>query len=258
LANDIVFRARGSVHPDIQVVERGHIRYLRFGSFGGWQGAMDLQHPDRPVFPYQRAFASLVAALPQGVLKRFLSLGVGTGTGLRVVHRLHPGCALYGVDLDERVIDAATTYFAAPSDATYCVGDGVAYLAASDQPFDLIFVDAYLSDRVYDPCLYPDFVELLQYRLSTCGVAACNVIAAAPIRGAVKEFLDAALRCFPEVQLLPVGMPLTEQNMLAVLTRCPHMLSAWKRTIRHSRWLAWMERTIWPLRLRRLRFPRVV
>jgi spermidine synthase len=253
----VEFIRRGRVH-DIQVVRRGRIRSLRFGRRGGWQGAIDLSHPHRPVFPYQRAFYTLVSALPAP--QRYLSVGVGTGTSLRSVRDHWPDCELTGVELDEAVLDTAIEFFGSPShhETQYFIGDGVEFLKVYETLFDLIFVDAYLSDRIYSPCLEPEFARLLAQRCSPNGVVACNLISRLPPMGAVFRFLSALEETFDEVWILPVGIPLTEQNCLVVACRQAGSVSGWRRALRRDATLAWYERLIWPHRLFRYQRNRVL
>ncbi len=147
-----ILRQQGVVH-DIQVIEQRGIRYLRFGDGGGWQGALRLRRKEIPVFPYQRAFAAVAPVLlpEQGA---FLSFGVGTGTSLRAIQALHPDAELFGVELDERVLDVAIAQFEAPNhhEATYWVGDGLEFIQRVPNTFDCIFLDAYLSNRNLFTC----------------------------------------------------------------------------------------------------------
>ncbi|GGI95566.1 hypothetical protein GCM10010885_01490 [Alicyclobacillus cellulosilyticus] len=246
----LIFRTQGDVQPDIQVIERGRVRYLRFGDHGGWQGAIDVSRPDRPVFPYQRAFMTLADSLPR--VERFLSVGVGTGTALRHVAHRHPQARLTGVEIDRRVIDVATAFFACPGPdrVEYWIGDGVWFLAAARTSFDLVFVDAYLSDRVYSPCVTPEFARRLAEVVAPDGVAACNLIFAWPPSGMMRAFLDAAAGSFAGVWLLPVGLPGGEQNVLAVFAQRTDVGPAWRRTMIRHPWLHWSERWLWPWRLR--------
>ncbi|MCL6442843.1 MAG: spermidine synthase [Alicyclobacillus sp.] len=252
MTTQTLFDQPGGQHPRVQVIQRDGIIYLRFGPAGGWQGAYDPQRPERIIFPYQRAFSALVAALPP--LPSFLSIGVGTGTSLRTVSTYHPGCRMVGVELDRTVVDLAIRYFSAPNheQADYYVGDGVQYLKQIPSAFDLIFVDAYLSNRVYTPCLAPDFAALLARSLTKDGVAACNVIATYPFTGQAKGFIQAARSEFPSTLALPVGLPFGEQNILVVLSRNTEIERRWRQELsRHSRMALW-QRWIWPLRVRRL------
>ncbi len=243
---------RGEHYPQIEVIEEGNIRFLRFGSHGGWQGALHMQRPDFPVFPYQRGFHSLVNAMSN--VGRFLSVGVGTGTALRTVHQAFPECELYGVEIEQAVVDIATHYFDSPSHqlANYWIGDGVAFLCNVDLTFDFIFVDAYLSNRIYSPCLDPAFPEVLAAALTKDGVAVSNVIARFPLRGPAFDFVEAAKEHFESVVVLPVGNPLFEQNMLVVFAKQEALLSGWLASIRESKALRLVERVSWPMRLHAL------
>ncbi|WP_067933698.1 spermidine synthase [Alicyclobacillus kakegawensis] len=240
---------RGQVH-DIQVIRRGRIRYLRFGRGGGWQGALDIARPWRPVFPYQRAFYALAAAVKAP--RRFLAVGVGTGTALRSVRRLWPECRQVGVELDETVVDVALEYFdSPPTDETrYYVGDGVRFLETSSEVYDLIFVDAYLRNRIYSPCLQPSFAHLLHVHLSEAGVVAFNIIMSVPPAREAARFLRALTDSFAEVLVLPVGFPGMEQNCLVVASRRVGLRALWRAEIRRLPLMGWHERLAWPWRIR--------
>ncbi|WDL97096.1 spermidine synthase [Alicyclobacillus sp. ALC3] len=239
----------GQVHPTIEVIEQNHIRYLRFGHNGGWQGARSLTCPDELIFPYQRAFASLTNSLP--TVDRFLSIGVGIGTALRTVLHNHAACDMYGVEIDETVVNVAIEYFDSPShrDVNYWIGDGVTFLANVELTFDLIFVDAYMRNQIYSACLEPAFATVLYAGLTDNGLAACNIISSTPPTGQVRAFLDAAQDIFAEVLLLPVGVPFAEQNTLAVLSKRAGIAQDWIQQIRSATELSWLQRVSWPNRL---------
>lgn len=235
------------------MVQDGSKRFLRFGPQGGWQGALDLARPTRPVFPYQRAFSTLIQSIPTP--HRFLSLGVGTGTALGTVAASHPDCTLYGLEIEQGVIDIATQFFDSPAhtDANYWIGDGVAFLCNVDLTFDCIFVDAYNANSIYSPCIDPAFVPVLHAALSENGVAVSNVIGHHPLQGPLRLFMHAAEAQFSEIALLPVGNPLLEQNMLIVFAKQCHVLDNWLETIAQAPLLHWLERISWPLRIHTIR-----
>jgi spermidine synthase len=223
---------------------------MRFGPRGGWQGAKSLRET-RPVFGYQRAFASFVHSLSS--LGSFLSLGVGTGTALRTVRQAFPHSTLYGLELDDKVVDAAIRYFGAPrhTEATYLIGDGVLMLCQLDVEVDLVFVDAYMEDRVYGPSIHPQFPHVLCAATTPSGAAVCNLITSFPLRGAIKEFLANCSVYFPGVYLLPVGpmLPFVEQNVLCVLVKDRSLIPRWKQGMAKDPSLRLVERWLWPLRL---------
>lgn len=248
----VVLQTVGQVHPAIEVVEQNHVRYLRFGPQGGWQGALSLTDSAQLIFPYQRAFWTLLKSLPAP--RRFLSLGVGSGTALRSVRTLFPDCEMYGVEIDESVVSIAIEYFDSPShqDMNYWIGDGVTFLCNVDLDFDLIFVDAYMRNQVYSACLEPAFSKVLAASLTDEGVAACNLICTVPPKGAVGRFVAAAEAEFSSVELLPVGIPMSEQNTLGVLTKQTSLRAPWLSAIRSSERLTWLQKVTWPNRLQSL------
>jgi spermidine synthase len=248
----LIQQFEGTYHPSIQVCERGDVRFMRFGPRGGWQGAVKGSDWSKPVFAYQRAFLSLLKAIGQP--ERFLSLGVGTGTSMRNVQAQSPDTELYGIEIDQHVVDAAIAFFDSPShkEANYWIGDGVAFLCNVDLSFDFIFVDAYLTDQIYNPCLDPAFATVLSAALVPDGVAVCNLITRFPNGRRVAAFLAAAGQLFKYVAVLPVGPPVwgVEQNALAVLTDSEDVIKEWKRSIPMCEELSRVERVLWPLRMK--------
>jgi spermidine synthase len=183
--------------------------------------------------------------------RRFLAFGVGTGTSLRSVLTHHPSCELFGVELESRVIDMAIRYFDAPDreKVNYIVQDGIAYLCHTEFIFDLIFVDAYVKDKIYSPCLDPAFVHILDKALSDDGVAVCNLITRIPPTGSVRRFVEEGKKVFSESVLIPVGYPLTEQNAVFILSKRKYSIGFWRNALRHSAVLNRWQRIVFPLRL---------
>jgi spermidine synthase len=246
----ILYQAPGRVHNVVQVVQRGNTRYLRFGAGGGWQGAIRLDRPDCPVFPYQRAFLALTRSLMPDMVRNFAALGVGTGTALRTVARIHPHCRLHGIEVEERVVEVAKAYFGAPQNALYQIADAVHHLASPGESFDLVFVDLYSKNRIYEPCLQPEFAEILRHRTTRGGAVACNLIFP-PVRpGPVRDFIEALCTMFGRVMQLPVGVPWSEQNVLVIAGGPDHLTSSMRRAILDEPCLRAWERWSWPLRLR--------
>ncbi len=245
----LLYAGPGTVHRWIEVVEEKGIRQMRFGRDGGWQGALDLGRPERPVFPYQRAFRALVEA--HEPIESFLAIGVGSGTSLYHVRRLHPEAALHGVEIDETVLTLGIEFFQAPShrEADYWVGDGVQFVSSSHAAtYDLIFVDAYLKASIYQPCLSPETVSYLARITSSRGTVVYNLIASGYRSTHVRGFVDVMRSSFPVLLDLPVGLPLTAQNRLFIATRdedlAPRLRQMCKRAGASD-----LERVSWSLRL---------
>ena len=250
----ILHSTTGFVHPSIQVIQAGQTRYLRFGHRGGWQGALDLSRPNRPVFPYQRAFATVVSGIPQ--LTNYLSIGVGIGTSLKTVKMRFPEAHLQAVELDETVLNLAIQYFNAPAhdEVQYWVGDGVQFLSRGTKgPYDLIFLDAYMSNKVYTPSLEPNFASVLAGSTGSNGIVMVNLIATIPFRGSIKRFLDSAARSFQEIWFLPVGVPFLEQNILAILFKSRNSVLDLAKVMKKASDISVVEKAVWPWRIRRYR-----
>lgn len=229
---------------------------MRFGKRGGWQGAIDEARPNRPVFPYQRAFQCVARAFAD--LGEFLCIGVGTGTALNSVLATHGNATLRGVEIDEIVLDVAIQYFGAPNfrRADYWIGDGFAFVRENEMfSYDLVFVDAYMRNEIYQPALsVPTLLCLLEH-LNPNGVIVYNLIGQSmseshPSRG---PFLKAAKNEFAQILDLPVGFPYTDQNRLLILTQDSSFQNRLQRTISHSTELSILERVSWPFRLNLLR-----
>lgn len=226
---------------------------MRFGKRGGWQGAVHLQRPQQPVFPYQRAFLALARSRTQ--LNSFLSIGVGTGTAMNSVLHTHQTVKLHGVEIDDVVLESAIQYFGAPNhrQAEYWIGDGMAFLT-SNHPYtyDLIFIDAYMRNQVYQPALQPYILQALRSRLTPKGVAVYNIIAANYRSDAWQEFLETAKNTFEIVLDMPVGVPLGEQNRLCMVSNDETLAQSYRQALREAPELKGVERTIWPFRLKAL------
>ncbi len=245
----LLYAGPGTVHRWIEVVEEKGIRQMRFGRNGGWQGALDLARPERPVFPYQRAFTALVEA--HEPIRAFLAIGVGSGTSLHHVRRLHPEAALHGVEIDETVLALGIEFFQAPShrEADYWIGDGVQFVSSPHAAtYDLIFVDAYLKASIYQPCLAPETVSCLARVTSSRGTVVYNLIASGYRSAYLREFLDVMRPSFPVLLDLPVGLPLTAQNRLFIATR-DEELAARLRQMCMRAGPSDLERVSWSLRL---------
>lgn len=249
----IIYSGSGTVHSAIEVVEKGHLRQLRFGRRGGWQGALDLSRPDRPMFPYQRAFQALVHT--QSVITSFLALGVGTGTSLCSVSRAHPGAVLHGVEIDQKVLDIAIQFFQAPDStrAEYWIGDGFAFIQ-EELPtlYDLVFVDAYMRNDIHQQALLPKALAALEQKTTAKGTVVFNIIANSLSVKPFQEFIKTAKVFFPSVVDWPVGVPLTLQNRLLILSKDESFKSKLSQGIRQKQGISIFERVCWPLRIQKI------
>lgn len=249
----IIYSEQGTIHRQIEVVEQKQLRMMRFGKRGGWQGARDMSRPDRPVFPYQRAFRALVHTMDE--VKTFLSIGVGTGTALHSLLAEYPDAVLQGVEIDQTVLDVAIHYFDAPNHrrADYWVGDGIAFLRA-DLPmrYDMVFIDAFMRNDIYQPALSPEVIQALPNAITAHGVVVYNVIGFSMRHSTLGSFTEAAKQNFAHVMELPVGLPFSDQNRLVILTNDDVFIKRARKRMGEVSVMGPLERIWWPVRLRRL------
>jgi predicted O-methyltransferase YrrM len=103
------------------------------------QSGMDLLHPERLIFPYERLMliALALAAKPGAALL----LGLGGGAMLRHLQAYLPDCALTVVERDRAAIELARRFF----HIVHPVIEADAQEAVADRPgaYDAVFVDLY-------------------------------------------------------------------------------------------------------------------
>jgi hypothetical protein len=253
MAISLLYSQSGTLHSRIEVVQKRNLRMMRFGKRGGWQGAFHTSRPDRPVFPYQRAFKTVVRSMNR--VDQFLSIGVGTGTGLHSVYTEHQNAKLHGVEIDKTVLEVAMKYFQAPDDdrAKYWVGDGCAFLTTSEaDTYDLIFIDAYMANSIYQPAMQTQVLEALVERLTRGGVAVYNLIAQNLHEGRNGQFINEAKKRFSTILDLPVGLPFSDQNHILILSQCSDFEKRLVDTLSNASFLPIIERFGWPWRLKKL------
>jgi spermidine synthase len=113
---------------------------------GGYPQSVSLNTPDLPQRYWYKAVEEVGSRLTEPV--RALVIGVGGGTILHLLSRKFPGIRIVGVEIDEEILKIARQFFDLDKipNLEIITGEGGEY-AASHQgdPFDLVFVDAYLG-----------------------------------------------------------------------------------------------------------------
>lgn len=113
---------------------------------GGYPQSVSLNTPDLPQRYWFKATEEVAVRLKDP--RRALVLGVGGATILHLISRKFPRLKLVGVEIDPEVIKIARQFFDLERipNLELVTGDGGEYAASyQGEPFDLIFVDAYLG-----------------------------------------------------------------------------------------------------------------
>jgi spermidine synthase len=131
---------------DILVSESAGVRYLHFGSH--WiQGAMRVARPWALELDYTREMMAALLLRPGADWPRSaLLIGLGAASLTKFLHRHRPSARLTVVEIEPDVIDIARQHFKLPEEDARLrihIDDGAAFVADSQQHFDLILVDGF-------------------------------------------------------------------------------------------------------------------
>jgi spermidine synthase len=123
------------------------------------QSAMDLLHPERLVFGYERLMLAAFALVPAP--RTALLLGLGGGAMCRHLAAYLPDCATTVVERDRVIIELARQYFHV--DRAVHRGDAAEVVADARGAYDVILVDLYDAKgaSVVEPSFWTDCAAAL-------------------------------------------------------------------------------------------------
>lgn len=104
-----------------------------------------------------------------------LILGMGTGTYASQCMKYFDNVTVEGVEIDQKITDLATEYFALPKAARVTTYDGRAYLQAVDKKYDVIMVDAYQDITIPFQMSSVEFFTLVKEHLKEDGIMVVNM-----------------------------------------------------------------------------------
>ena len=139
--------------------------------------AMDLQDPNRTVFPYTDYFNLGFLLNPK--ISRVLFVGGGGFTGPKQFLSDYPNVTVDVVEIDPEVVTIAETYFgvnASNPRLHIYVDDGRVFLQQTSQRYDLIVLDAYSRSYVPFHLMTTQFFQLISTHLTTKGIVISNLI----------------------------------------------------------------------------------
>jgi spermidine synthase len=139
--------------------------------------AMDLQNPNRTVFPYTDYFNLGFLLNPK--ISRVLFIGGGGFTGPKQFLRDYPNVTVDVVEIDPEVIRIAEEYFAvnASNPRLHIYNnDGRIFLQETNQRYDLIVLDAYSRSYVPFHLMTTEFFKLVSAHLTVSGIVISNLI----------------------------------------------------------------------------------
>lgn len=163
----------------IQISEDAGVRYLHFGS--DWiQGAMRIARPWALELDYTREMMAALLLRPEPDWPRkALLIGLGAASLTKFLYRHRPKAKLTVVEIEPAVVAAARQYFKLPEDPRRLrieIADGVEWLAASDETFDLILVDGFDADARAGGLDTLPFYRACRAHLGDAGLLSVNLL----------------------------------------------------------------------------------
>ncbi len=195
-----------------------------------FHSAMDLNYPDRTVFPYTDYFHLGLLLNPK--VTRVLFIGGGGFTGPKRFLEDYPNITVDVAEIDHEVIQVAQQYFAvnASTPRLHIYNeDGRIFLRKTVQKYDLVILDAYSKSYVPFHLMTAEFFSEIANHLTTNGTVISNLISG--ISGDRAQLLEAEQRTmhtiFPNTYTFPVrgSRYLDPQNVMIIATLLPHFLT---------------------------------
>jgi len=163
----------------IDVSEEAGVRYLHFGS--DWvQGAMRIARPWNLELAYTREMmAGLLLREREHWPRKVLLIGLGAGSLVKYIYRHLPHSHMTVVEINPEVELVAQFHFKLPQDPQRLdihIGDGAAFMAESQERYDLILVDGFDPDARAGGLATLPFYRHCQERLTEEGLLSINLL----------------------------------------------------------------------------------
>ena len=152
-----------------------------------------------------------------------LVLGMGTGTYAKQCEYYYHPASIEGVEIDQKITDLAGEYFELPKSIEVTTYDGRSYLAAVQETYDVIMVDAYQDITIPFQMSSVEFFTLVREHLNENGVMVVNMNMHSNTEGNINEYLaDTIAAVFDYVYTVDVAGT-TNRELFA--TQNPEALS---------------------------------
>jgi spermidine synthase len=201
--NDLLYEGE-SIYNYLQVKDTGDSVVLSTNVLFGVQSIM-MKEDGLTGMYYDYALAALVMADAENQGPDVLVLGMGTGTYARQCQTYFPNASIKGVEIDQKITDLSADYFKLPENIEVITYDGRAYLAAQNNRYDVIFVDAYQDITIPFQMSSVEFFNLVKDHLTENGVMVVNMNMHADGDGSINAYLaDTIASVFDNVYTVDV------------------------------------------------------
>jgi spermidine synthase len=175
-ASDGVLYEKDSAFGPVVITDEGHnMRALRFGRNGVRQSLVKLGDPEYLGLAYVPvALSGLALCDTPG---RFLIVGLGGGTLPAFLRKHYPDADIDAVDINPEVAHAAKTQLGFREDARMRIhiADGRKFIEAVQQPYDVIFLDAFGADALPAHLTTQEFLAAVRRAVHKDGVVIGNI-----------------------------------------------------------------------------------
>jgi len=219
-AQSVIVYRRDTLYHHMMVEDSGGLRTLRFDA--AVQSTMSLANPLEGALEYTDYFH--VPFVFNQNIRNVLFIGLGGGSGPKRFLYDYTDVRVDVVEIDPVVVAVAEQFFFVRKDprSNISVEDGRVFLSRSNQQYDLIVVDAYLSSA-YGPYIpfhlaTQEFFKKARDRLTVSGVLVYNVIGTltGPESMSVRSIYRTMVTVFPSLYMFPAE---TSRNVVIVATK---------------------------------------
>lgn len=172
--NNLVYEGE-SIYNYLQVKETDSSVILSTNVLFGVQSIMTKDDSLTGMYYDYALAAPLMAGVREKENADVLVLGMGTGTYAKQCMKYFDNVNVEGVEIDQKITDLATEYFALPESVPVTTYDGRAYLQAVDKKYDVIMVDAYQDITIPFQMSSVEFFTLVQEHLTEDGIMVVNM-----------------------------------------------------------------------------------
>ncbi|MEX0888065.1 MAG: hypothetical protein WDZ67_01675 [Patescibacteria group bacterium] len=197
----VIYTADSSFNGKINVWSHGPSSVLEVG---GYPQSVSLNTPDLPQRYWFKATEEVASRLSNP--RRALIIGVGGATILHLLSLKFPGIIIVGVEIDAEIIKIARQFFDLDRipNLEVVTGDGGEYAASyQGEPFDLVFVDAYLGGNFPLHFEDSDFLRQLRQITNLSGLLAINRTGGFDRR----KFQEMLAEKFGKVEMAKIPLP---------------------------------------------------
>jgi spermidine synthase len=180
------------------------IRILRFGKHGSRQSVVKIGDLDFLGLAYARPAMIGLAFTEQ--LDRILVLGVGAGNIPMFLRKHYSDAQIDVIDIDPQIITLAKQYFNFLEDDSLhaYAQDGRAFIENVQEPYDLIFLDAYTAAGIPKHLSTKEFMLSLKKALKPSGAIIANMWSTPKVNPLYRSMLRTYQEVFQEVYTLRV------------------------------------------------------